>query len=161
QCDRFGGNRLAPPDLAELLHGLRFHAYLIDMQHERCSDLLPHVVVESRQLRLFADDRRIDVRHHKAVPFKQLPYFAQEADALGSGIRLLRLRKMHSDVSQSRCSQKSINDRMQERVTVRVTHEPFIVRNDHSTKDEISPLDQAVDIEAVPDSHLPTSPERW
>ena len=53
---------------------------------------------------------------------------------------------MLANISQSRCSQKSIHDRMDQDIRIRMAQKSFLIRNLHATQDQFSAFHQAMDI---------------
>lgn len=91
--------------------------------------------------------------HHTIACFSQQPVnLTHQFAAVDPLIARIGIGEMPADISQGSCPQQCITQSMQQHIRIRMTQQPFLIRNGHSPDDEITPNHQRMNIKPLSDS---------
>ena len=153
QADRTRRNTLFRPGKAQALfrRGLHIHLFYADAQG--ISNVLPHLLDMRSHLRLLGDDRRIDILNKICFLRDQLSDMGQQLQAVRPLIGRIVIREMLADISQSRCSEEGVTDRMQKHVRIRMAKKAKLMGNLHAANDQLAAFYQTMYIVSTSNSH--------
>ena len=111
----------------------------------------PHVVAVRVEPGRLADHRGVHVHHSPAMLVQEPVDLPQQVDAVGSGVALVGVREVLSDVAQAGGPQQRVDDRVRQNVPVGVTQEAAAgVLDHHSPEDQGAPLHQTMRVVSDP-----------
>ena len=112
---------------------------------------------EGRELRPLDDDRRIQIDDGEAGVAHRLGALREQPHRIGVLPACVGVGKARAEVPERRGAEQRVGDRMRKHVAVGVAERAALERNANAAEDQRAPLDEAMRVEPVADSHHPST----
>lgn len=146
-------NRMPATDRTQFLVRLGLEAYAVRRNTQKTGQAPAQGLFVRRKLRALRDDNNVGIVDAKTLTGSHSERLSDKITAIPSGIGLVTIRKVVSDVAQRRRAKDGIGESMQDRIAVRVARQTA-VRGDQQTPElEPAAANQPVNIIADSDSH--------
>lgn len=120
------------------------------------TELPHHFLSGTNQPWAVAHDGAICVRQPESFVLYQLRHTSQQVHAVGALPAFVLVGEVRSEITQARCSEHCVGDRVGDNVGVTMTGQPVLARKPHPTEHEHARLVGGVPVHIVPDPYAST-----
>src|SRR5687767_10941965 len=152
--DRFSSNCFFGADRADPLHRLCLYMNVADRYAERFGNPGFHGRKVRQEFRSLCKDIGIDIRNLKSLCANRRGRFFKKFQTGHTFEPGVCIRKQFTDITECARAEQSVRDRVAENITVGMADEPLVMRDFHSTDNQLRSRSKRMQVETNPHSKL-------